>query len=184
MAGGTLYSVAQRSMHSCTITIPRSYAQVASASSARTSCASNGRQKSSISALASACLPARARVRRCRARRIRSRPRSTRSRRRVHVRDRSCQARSPSCPSPGEPIMQVQVRLSDLGQLEPAVGGVRPDLVATQSVLETRERAVSRRRPARDLRRGPVGSQNVRTSYAGRPSRCGRLAARSRARRT
>lgn len=60
--------------------------------------------------------------------------------------------------------MQVQVRLSDLGQLEPAVGGVRPDLVATQSVLETRERAVSRRRPARDLRRGPVGSQNVRTS--------------------
>jgi hypothetical protein len=60
--------------------------------------------------------------------------------------------------------MQVQVRLSDLGQLEPAVGGVRPDLVATQSVLETRERTVSRRRPARDLRRGPVGSQNVRTS--------------------
>lgn len=60
--------------------------------------------------------------------------------------------------------MQVQVRLSDLGQLEPAVGGVRPDLVATQSVLETRERAVSRRRPARDLSRGPVGSQNVRTS--------------------
>lgn len=60
--------------------------------------------------------------------------------------------------------VQVQVRLSDLGQLEPAVGGVRPDLVAMQSVLETRERAISRRQPARDLRRGPVGGPNVRTS--------------------
>ncbi len=200
MAGGTLRSVAQRSTHPCAITTPRSYVQVAYASSARTSCASNGLQKSSISALASACLPVRARVRRCRARRIRSRPRSTRSRRRVHVRDRSCQARSPSCPSVGELILRMLVRLSDFGQLEPAVGGVCPDLVTTHSVRETRERAVSRRRPARDLRRGPVGSQNVRTSerqnvrtsesqnvrtsYAGRPSRCGRLAARSRARRT